>query len=160
MLCKGNLHAYREKGSEIMIWRFARAIYGVESCVLSALCSRELRSVTRAGRLHVLSSLSVASTCTTGHTAVHHHHGRPIPIPAQCSFIISTNHRLFRGTSGHTAMTLTHVSSELLYWTRYTSSSTFPACRFTTLSVGLKAGWICQHVSGLCQQWRTYAKKG
>lgn len=142
----------------------ARAIYGVESCLLSAPCSRELRTVTRGGRLHVtLSSLSsVANTCTAGHgyTTVH----RPIPTPAQGSLIISTNHRLLnfgRGIFDCTAMTPVHVSPKLLHWIRFTSSSTFPAChRLSTISVCRKAGWICQHVSSLCQQWRMYAKKG
>lgn len=148
-----------------MSWRLlSRPIYGAEPCLLSAPCARELRSVTCTGRLRILSQ-SVAITCTPGHTSVHHH-----GCPTQGSVTISTNHRLFtplRGTQGHAARTQIRVrvspSPKLsyMYGTRFMTSSTPPSCRqYSAISVCQKSGWFCQHASSLCQQRRTYAKKG
>ena len=153
----------REKGREIMSWRLlSRSIYGAEPCLLSASCARELRSVTCTGRLRVLSR-SVTSTCTPGHASLYRH-----GCPTQGSVTISTDHRLFpplRGPPGHIARTQIHVyvspSHKLSYGTRLMSSSTPPPCRqFSAISVCQKGGWFCQHTSSLCQQRRTYAKKG
>lgn len=146
-----------------MSWRLlSRPIYGTEPCLLSAPRARELKSVTCTGRLRVLSQ-SVAITCTPGHTSVHHH-----GCPTQGSVTITTDHRLFtppRGTQGHTAWTPIHVgvspSPKLLYGTRFMTSNTPPPCRqFSAISVCQKGGRFCQHASSLCQQRRTYAKKG
>ena len=158
--------------------------------VLSAPCSRELRrSVTcTRERQRVLSrAQSIATTCTTSSTCtsglpiatVYCHHGHPIQ---GSQITICTNHSPFthqhllsRGTSSdHMAMTSMHnnimspspcIMAKVSYGTRFMSSSVAPpTCRqFTAIVSSLrraKGGWFCQHMSCLCQQRRTYAKKG
>lgn len=123
-----------------------------------------------------------SSTCASGHpkATAYCHHGRPIQ---SSQITICTNHSLFihhrllsRGTSpSHMAMTSMHnnISSlsphtmaKVSYGTRFIMSSSVappPRRQFTAIVFSMcraKCDWFCRHMSSLCQQRRTYAKKG
>ena len=129
-------------------------------------------------------STTCTSTCTSGHpkATAYCHHGRPIQ---GSQTTICTNHSLFthhrllsRGMSpGHMAMTSMHnnitspspvsITTKVSYGTRFIMSSSIvtPPCRqfsaiVSSMCRAKKGGWFCQHMSSLCQQRRTYAKKG
>ena len=129
-----------------------------------------------------------ATTCTSTRTSGHPnlataccHHGRPIQgsqITICTNHSLVTHHRLLsRGTSsGHMAMTSMHnyiispsphTMVKVSYGTRFIMSSSIapPPCRqfsaiVSSMCRAKKGGWFCQHMSSLCQQRRTYAKKG
>ena len=123
----------------------ARAIYGAEPCLLIAQCVRE--SSTR--RLHSITALA-STPGGHGYTTQYHE--------------ASINPRLLtpsRGTLRHTAKI--HVSPHPPHWTRFMNLSALPPCQQHSTTMYIlhrKASRICQHASGLCQQQRTYAKKG